>query len=289
VVDTGDPVYPLGYRIFAGRYWDDAMAAKWESVHGRKQVELEALWSSILEVVGRSDWQSPLYVLLVPLALLRRESRQFALALWGYAVYLFATWWLLTHRVDRFWLPLLPTLAVLAGLGADWARSRAWSVFLGIVFAMVLLTNFADISTVLTGLNQWTGDLVAMRKSIPQTLNAPLAKLDADLPARAKVLLVGQAAVFHVNHPIEYNTVFNLETIELLAAGKSSGQFHQALKDRGLTHIYVDWKEIERHRKPGGYGYTDFVVRDRFEQWVKDGVLQGPSPVGDQQELYAVL
>ena len=44
------------------------------------------------------------------------------LALGGYAAYLFLTWWLLTHRIDRFWLPLLPCLAILAGLGADWSE-----------------------------------------------------------------------------------------------------------------------------------------------------------------------
>ena len=37
--------------------------------------------------------------------------------LWAFVAYLFLTWWLLTHRLDRFWLPLLPTWAILAGLG----------------------------------------------------------------------------------------------------------------------------------------------------------------------------
>ncbi len=31
VIDTGDPVYPLGYRVFHGRDWDDAMEAKWRN------------------------------------------------------------------------------------------------------------------------------------------------------------------------------------------------------------------------------------------------------------------
>ena len=60
-------------------------------------------------------------------------SRRVGLALLAAtSAYLFLTWWLLTHRLDRFWLPLLPALAVLAGLGADWTRGRAWSVLLGL-------------------------------------------------------------------------------------------------------------------------------------------------------------
>ena len=68
----------------------------------------DELWSVVVDVAGRSDWQSPLYVALAPLALLRPGSRRLALALWGFVAYLFLTWWLLTHRLDRFWLPLLP-------------------------------------------------------------------------------------------------------------------------------------------------------------------------------------
>ena len=44
----------------------------------------------------------------------------------------------------------------------------------------------------------------------------------------AKPLLVGQAAVFHLNHKVTYNTVFNPEMIELLATGKTLDEIHRA-------------------------------------------------------------
>ena len=68
VIDTGNPVYPLGYRVFRGRDWDDAMQAKWQNVHGPKPITWRELADSIVDVAGRSDWQSPLYVALAPLA-----------------------------------------------------------------------------------------------------------------------------------------------------------------------------------------------------------------------------
>src|SRR5262249_53199385 len=137
VADTGNPVYPLAYRVFGGRHWDAAMDARWANVHGPQPVSAGLLWRSLLDVVGRSDWQSPLYAALAPLAFLRPGSRRYAAAIGAYAAYLFATWWMLTHRVDRFWLPMLPALAVLAGLGADWTPSRAWRGLLG---TLVVLT-----------------------------------------------------------------------------------------------------------------------------------------------------
>ncbi|HMB03964.1 MAG TPA: hypothetical protein VKP69_09525, partial [Isosphaeraceae bacterium] len=111
VIDTGNPVYPLAYHIFGGRHWDPAREAKWSRAHGPRPVSVPALAESVVDVAGRSDWQSPLYVALAPLALIRPGSRRLAWALWGYVAYLFLTWWLLTHRLDRFWLPLLPALA----------------------------------------------------------------------------------------------------------------------------------------------------------------------------------
>jgi hypothetical protein len=211
-----------------------------------------------------------------------------ACALWAYVAYLFLTWWLLTHRVDRFWLPLLPALAVLAGLGADWTRLRTWSVMAGCIFAVALLTNFTYVTTALAGLNEWTRDLAFLRRDVPRRLNRPLATMDAELPASARILLVGQASVFHVNHGVVYNTVFNKENIELFAEGQDAEGLRRTLHERGLTHIYVDWKEIKRHRQPGGYGFTAFVTPERFAAWVGAGVLQPPTQVGAEQELYRI-
>ena len=198
------------------------------------------------------------------------------------------TWWFFTHRLDRFWLPLLPALAVLAGLGADWTRKETWSVILKTVMGFGLAANFIYITTALAGLNEWTADLNHLRRDLPVRWNAAMARMDAELPPDAKPLLVGQAAVFHLQHNVAYNTVFNPETIEQLGKGKTPEQFRRGLKERNLTHIYVDWKEIGRHRGPGGYGFSEFVVPARFSEWVAAGVLAPARMMGPEQELYEV-
>jgi hypothetical protein len=287
-IDTGDPVYPLGYRVFHGRFWDEASELKWRQGHSRRAVTATELGADLVEVAGRSDWQSPLYLALAPLAFLRPGTRRMSLFLWGYVGYIFLTWWLLTHRLDRFWLPLLPPLAVLAGLGADWTKHRGWSILAGVVLSISLLANLTYDTTALAGLNEWTGDLHFLRRDIPRRLNQPLASIDAELPREARILLVGQASVFHVNHPVVYNTVFNHEIIETLARDADASSFHRALRRLGITHVYVDWREIERHRRPGGYGFTDFVTKERFAAWVEAGVLDGPRAAGPEQDLYRV-
>jgi len=119
-------------------------------------------------------------------------------------------------------------------------------------------------------------------------VNPPLAELDAILPPDAKPLLVGQAGVFYVEHPIVYNTVFDRDVLEQIAAGRSADEIREALHDRGITHIYVDWSEITRHRKPGGYGFSEFVSRDVFEDLVLEGVLAPPTRLSPEHLLYRV-
>ena len=211
----------------------------------------------------------------------------------AYAAYVFLSWWLFTHRLDRFWLPLLPGLAVLAGLGADWARGKAWTALLGFVLTVATAANFVYCSTALAGLNEWTGDLDAMRTGVPRMLNPPLARLDAELPPGAKPLLVGQAAVFHMTHPVVYNTVFDRDTFEAIDRDRSPDEVRAEFARRGITHVYVDWHEVDRYRAPGNYGFTPYVTPERFARLVRAGVLTGPKSMTEdgssRQMLYGVV
>jgi len=290
VIDTGNPVYPLAWKVFGGQDWDAAMNAKWSAAHGRKPLQMNLLGSSLVEVAGRSDWQSPLFLAFAPLALIGlKPVRKSLLYLILLAAWIFISWWLFTHRLDRFWLPIQPVLALLAGAGAlafEGSRpGRAWRA--GYV-AICLCLNWIYVSTSLSGLNEWTHPLAQLWSSVPNRLYPASVLVDRSLKPTDKVLLVGQAAVFYWQKPILYNTVFNRERIETIATGKSSAQIHAELKRLGVTHVFVDWFEIRRYRQPGNYGFTDFVTQDFFDTLVRDQVLASPSYPAAQKTLYMV-
>lgn len=276
-VDTGNPVFPLAFQVFGGREWDEAARGRWDAAHGPRPVTMATLTEGAAGVLGRSDWQSPLYLLFAPLAFLRRETRAPALAIGGFAVYVFATWFLLTHRLERFWLPLMPALAILAGLGFDGLKpARAgWTAWSLALVGIGTVANLSFIATPLCGPTEWTGDMARARAEAIE-VNPPLAELDRRLPPGSKVLIVGQAGVFFLDRPKLYNTVFNREIVEGLMAGRGPEEARRELAGRRITHIYVDWAEVERHRKPGGYGFTPFVTPARFAGLVDAGVLGSP-------------
>ena len=288
LIDTGNPVYPLAFGVFGGRHWDADRDARWSRAHGPRPIEWPAFTLAVGDVAGRSDWQSPLFAALGPLAFFRAGSRRAAAWIAIYSAYLFLTWWTLTHRLDRFWLPILPGLAVLAVLGEYLFRAMVGKAWLAAVLGLGVVANATYCSTALAAFNEWLGDLGALRSSVPRMLNGPMVNMDEQLPKGARVLLVGQAAVFHLDRPIAYNTVFNREGIEAIARGRTPREVGESLRAAGIAAIYVDWFEVERYRSPGNYGFTPFVTPEVFASLVDAGVLEAPTRPGLRQELYRV-
>lgn len=290
MADTGNPVYPLAWSVFGGEEWDAVREARWRTAHGPRPIGAGLLAGSVLDVLGRSDWQSPLYAALAPLAGFAARGRRAAAALLGYAAYVFLTWWLLTHRLDRFWLPMLPALAVVAGQGADagWRGSRAGPAWLGLILAAGIGVNLLLCTTELCGPTAWTGDLAAVRAEAARLGTPGLARLDEALPPDAHPLVIGQAGTFPLRHRPSYNTVFDRDQFEGLVRGFPHVEASVRLRKRGITHVYVDWAEIARYRQPGNYGFTDFETPELFDDLVKAGVLGPGVRLGAQQVLYPV-
>ena len=98
-----------------------------------------------------------------------------------------------------------------------------------------------------------------------------------------------EADVFEFTVPVVYSTVFDDCPWDEIARGRGPAEIHAALKERGITHIYVAWGEIERYRAPGGYGFSELVTREAFAALVNAGRLTPPERLpGQPGELYKV-
>ncbi len=120
---TGNPVYPLLYNVFGGATRTPEKDAQWTRVHDPPNSQMADLAQRTTEVTLTSPWLSPLLMPLAALALFGPRRR---LAWWlaAYFVFVFLGWWFFTHRIERFWVPVLPIVALLAGMGATWTGAR---------------------------------------------------------------------------------------------------------------------------------------------------------------------
>jgi hypothetical protein len=274
---AGNPTYPLLYSIFGGTTRTPAKDAQWRRAHAPPNYSPQDLGERIHRAFVSSDW---LGMAMVPLALLgvagallrRRRDRQdqkaiLVLALAGYCVLYFLLWWLLTHRIDRFLVPLLPIVAVLSG-GAFAFRMTKLRKLAG-VGLLLLATCYATA----TGLFVFGwGNLQRVFTPPP-----PWHRLATEPKTGDRLLLVGKAAVFDYRLPVLYNTCFDDCIFEQLIKGKDPAAAKAALRAAGITHVGVDWDELKRYRSPGNYGYSDFPTKELFDQLVAEGVLK-PQP-----------
>ncbi len=308
LVMTGNPVYPLAFGLFGGRDWDAASHAKWRAGHSTTKYALSELAENLIDVTAKADWLSPLLFGLAPLALLAvvrsqesnqpSSSRPSPLAprpllfwLWLYVAYLFTQWWLLTHRLDRFWVPLIPVVALLAAVGCLWSSSKLWRRACGAFVVLSVLFNLGFVTTSLCGFNGYLSDLDqarAVSESWPEGIQYLNQLSDAGkLRPDATVLCVGEAQVFDARPRLIYHTVFDQPMLRDWLAERPTGdvpdhdwplrpieEVRRKFESAGVTHVLVNWEELLRYRMT--YGYSDFVTPKRF-MWLREQGLLGNS------------
>ena len=259
ISETGNPVYPLAWRLFDGRDWDAVDDAKWRHAHRPPTYSLSSLAGLAIDVAARSNWDSPLLFAFAPLALAAYFARRRAIWLWAYVGWLFLTCWLFTHRIDRFWVPLLPIVALLAGVGAAWlwdemkkgllrnqfesgarrAGNRGWAlaknaIGCSAVFIPFVAAGLFNLELMVgirgdCGYNDYLRDLDEAERFAAQFAAPELVWLNTNLPAGSKVLAVGDGAMFEARIPIVYNTVFDRSIFEQWFAARPGD--HSAAAD----------------------------------------------------------
>jgi hypothetical protein len=289
LAETGNPVYPLGYSVFGGSKWTSEMDARWKPAHAAAEHDFSRIPEHILGAAVYNKWTSGLlFGLAIPAALVWRRYKAVPVLLFliGYG---FATWWAFTHRIDRFWIPLIPLLSIAAG--ATWliSTSKLWRTFLLTVITAVTLFNVRFCGLALVGYHVGLMDLDAARQ---QTIRSDIRLLNTSLPSDARVLMVGEAEVFDATFPLVYNTVFDECLFEEWTTLPEDIQrpvserrmlppevIRATLKMSGITHIVVNWGEILRYRMPGSYGFTAYVQPSRFAELVNQNVLKPSRPL----------
>ena len=285
--DTGNPVYPLATSIFPSNDWNPPLDIRWKAAHSAPEHSVLLIPRHLLDAALRNTWTSSLlFGLAIPAALLLpRRSREFGCILaftsWG----LF-TWWAFTHRIDRFWIPVIPLLSI-CGAGLWLLSNRSlWRSLLITICAAATLWNLLFWRLPLVGFNAGLMDLEAAAQLVTR---GDIARLNEQLPEDAKVLMVGEAEVFDAEFSLVYNTVFDDSLFEQLAAipdGQPPGsrkplrpaaEFLRNCRREQITHILVNWSEILRYRLPGSYGYSEFVQPKHFDELVQAKALLPPT------------
>ena len=283
----GNPVFPLLASFFPVEGWDATVNQRWQAAHAAHDFSVAALLRSAWQVLVGSPLLEPL---LWPLAGLGTwtileqfgtekngdASKNTRFVLWGILVYsicFFAGWWLVTHRIDRFWLPIMPLLAVLAGLGAarltDLFGRKSGSKIVTLLLILAATYCFLINASPMPGKNvAFLAPLDAPGRLTPWTRQVN------DRPLPGMLAVIGEANVYEMNVPLCYATCWNRPPLEdVLAVGREPKEVLRELHRRNIGWILVHWGEIRRFRGPGNYGFSHFPTPDIFRHCVDAGIL----------------
>jgi len=281
---AGNPFYPLLDDWFAGSRTAEQVS-QWASAHQVPAFSLADLLGKLVDFGGRESFQG---MLLIPCALVGlRGFRGNRGIRWAtlFTAYFLVTWWLLTHHLPRFWVPVLPFVALLAGAGAAHlfdGRPR----LLGSVLVVSTLAGLLVISNRVPFESSVHDNRLLV--SLSDLRDGPAREEEPDdimvlqvhrqlnrmLEPGQRVLLVGGATPFDLQLPALYNTCFDSCLLETMIKTRSPQQRRQRFSEEGITHVFVQWSAIERYRGPGNYGFTDFVTPGLFDELAGEGLLK---------------
>ena len=305
---AGNPVYPLAANIFGGQTLTPEKIAQWQAAHrvpssspadaGLPQKFIgsaKQLTNDFGRIALTSSFVQPSMIIGLVCAAVwlwqRRQrtstssmkvDRRVDGSLWillGWSVWILLVWWLATHRIDRFWLPTTGLWSALAAWGLWQVRQRSLPLAQTMLLSGLFYAFLMCSSPIVTD-NRYFVSLAGLRDDVGDEKHLPRVPLvqtwiNQNLSsADTRVLLIGEARVFEYRVDVVYSTCFDTNPGQAWLAGSDPAQQRAALAAAGITHVLINWSEIERYRSPGNYGFSDWPQPAHLEQLLRDQVLE---------------
>ncbi|MFN3193687.1 MAG: hypothetical protein ACE361_24450 [Aureliella sp.] len=288
LIETANPFYPLASQLFPTPGLDADQIARWNAAHSPQEVggsgpySLAAVWDSFLQLTIRSPMLNPSVWFLAALgatmsvwsAIKNRQRLNTGISI---CILLVAAslsiWWLATHRIDRFWLPVWPIVVLLSTFGIVWMRKHVANslalvmVAFGVCYGMLQAFSGAAMND-----NRIFQGIESLRSEAG--FDSRIAWINENLPGDANVLAIGEAKAFYFQMPVQYATCFNTGLGEELLSAGDETTVRRGLEGFGATHVYVNWAEIRRYRSPGNYGFSEWPQRWHFNELQERGILK---------------
>jgi hypothetical protein len=266
LVLTSNPTYPLLYSALDGKTRTAEKQRQWQRVHSPQPDRSGSRFSpaSLVRELAWNGWRTLWASLALPplmaVAWFGRRQRALlaALALW--AMFVFISWWLLTHRLDRFLVLLMPLASLIAAIGVFAVDHRAWRIA---TLAFVVVTAAVHFPLVaLHPDNRYFAPLNRLRRDdrdlgdVGVRIEEAHRWLNAHAKPGEKVLLLGDAEPFDLELPAVYNTCFDDCQFTRIFKDRTRQERLEALRAEKIAYVFVSWAHLARYRSPGNYGYT---------------------------------
>ncbi|MFZ1946688.1 MAG: glycosyltransferase family 39 protein [bacterium] len=261
---VGNPLYPLFHGTFGGANWDSAQETQlvaWQRAMGPGHGPADWLLLPFnLGLRGRPEAAyrffdgtiTPVWLMLLPLALLRRTRETAALGAMVLGTFIF---WAVTSQQARFLMPCLALVAVLAAVGlgalADRIGKRGTGA-IAVVAAIAALASLAVPDQHGRPLASGAGDrlpvvlgLEESRQYVERNVQsaAIFAEIHKRLPRREPIFMVWENRGYYLDNPYFADSFFEASRVMRLAAASGDGrELGRKIAGMGFKYVLVnDW------------------------------------------------
>jgi len=232
------------------------------------------------------------------MAIRSKHTRRLALGMVLLVTVQVLAWFALTHMQSRFLVPTVLPLAVVFGLGIGAARSSLQTRKAGWVAPTLAIVVLVALQ--LTQLGLLLEQTRSFRDDQGNRVHLPPLQLVGQLPTEAQVrafaatgeattvsghhllnhrtderhktlLVADGSGLLWIRRDFAYQTPFDVNLLgELIRIHEGDpGDVTRALRERGFTHVWVHWSELDRLMQ--SYGFDPAVTPDSLNQLAASG------------------
>jgi len=258
-VYTGNPFYPLFYERFGGPEWSSALNQQFlawqQSIGMGRQLADYLLLPLRVAVSGGDDYGhfdgriNPLWVILVPFSLTCiRSSAVIARSLGVAGLYFIV--WAATSQQARFLIPMLPLLAVAAGVALSTTVERTLAlrpVHVVTVSAVVVLSLLWTTRSVIRDGAVAAREMIVGGVEVPGEARNDVERfISEQLPAATRLMLLNTNQGFFIERDYVADSFFEASQLNALVLQGDGGApgISRRLRKMGITHVLFarrDW------------------------------------------------
>ncbi len=270
LVFVNNPVYPLLYNIFGGKYWNAFNMERYLRImsgYGPRNL-FSIPWYLIWEWKTDFPLGPAIFIPLPFIFFIRNIDKKIKYFL-AYALFYFLIW-IKIFPIIRFFLPPAALLCVIGGYTIDKYYKKS-KILYSTFILVVAFSLFHYLWSIGTGIIQGAA-------LVNQQLNGyfqSVTYVNRNLPWDSKILFIAEPRTFGLEREVITNSIFDKEIIvEIVKASKDTREILRELKQKKVGYLLINKSRLIWFTEIDFFNWDNDHQKKLFEEFLKSPHLK---------------